>query len=605
MFAVFRSLHMKLMLILLLLITSLMAVVGAFLTTSVSSFYIDTFYEQISAVFSDDSDGYVSTLRARAAEPDGAAGIKEMLEGRAGSLGIDYRTRNYFILDGQSGTYLDGSAEASELPREQTANLLTARNAVAQGDSTLVGDRSDITADYMDAAIPIMGGGNAYIIYILDNKDTVTDLNSQLFLIIMQALVIGLLISVLLSFLLSKTMVGPIEKLTAGAERVAAGDFDSQLPVESTDEIGILTGTFNEMADVLQATLAAVENERNKLDTLFLHMTDGVVAFDHDSLLIHCNPAATNMLHRSVPEGTTYDTLFGQVYPFQETLALQRPNYAEAEMEVGDRTLELFLAPFSDQASGGVLVVLHDVTEQHRNEERRKEFVANVSHELRTPLTNVRSYAETIREAGDDLSRETENDFLDVVISETDRMTHIVQDLLTLSRLDSGRSEMNMARFPFSAAIDSVLRSTELEARRHKHELTHDYTENLPLIMGDRGRIEQVMLNVLSNAVKYTPDGGHIRVTAGSEGETVWMEVADDGIGIPEADRSRIFERFYRVDKARSRESGGTGLGLSIATEIVQRHHGSLTLVDRPGPGTTVRLELPITQPIGGEDSHE
>ena len=137
MFAVFRSLHMKLMLILLLLITSLMAVVGAFLTTSVSSFYIDTFYEQISAVFSDDSDGYVSTLRARAAEPDGAAGIKEMLEGRAGSLGIDYRTRNYFILDGQSGTYLDGSAEASELPREQTANLLTARNAVAQGDSTL------------------------------------------------------------------------------------------------------------------------------------------------------------------------------------------------------------------------------------------------------------------------------------------------------------------------------------------------------------------------------------------------------------------------------------------------------------------------------------
>ena len=251
------------------------------------------------------------------------------------------------------------------------------------------------------------------------------------------------------------------------------------------------------------------------------------------------------------------------------------------------------------------IIVTHDVTERRRVDDMRRDFVANVSHELRTPLTNVRSYAETIREAGDDLSRETENDFLDVVISETDRMTHIVQDLLTLSRLDSGRSEMTMARFPFSAAIDAVLRSIELEARRHKHELTHDYSENLPLIMGDRGRIEQVMLNVLGNAVKYTPDGGHIRVTAGSEGETVWMEVADDGIGIPEADRSRIFERFYRVDKARSRESGGTGLGLSIATEIVQRHHGSLTLVDRPGPGTTVRLELPITQPVGGEGSHE
>ena len=174
-------------------------------------------------------------------------------------------------------------------------------------------------------------------------------LNSQLFLIIMQALIIGLLISVLLSFLLSKTMVGPIEKLTASAEKVAAGDFDSKLPVESTDEIGILTGTFNEMAGVLESTLAAVENERNKLDTLFLHMTDGVVAFDHEGNLIHCNPAATAMLQRSVPADSTYDQLFGSVYPFQEMLALQRPNYAEGEMVVGDRTLELYLAPFSDQ----------------------------------------------------------------------------------------------------------------------------------------------------------------------------------------------------------------------------------------------------------------
>ena len=593
----FRSLHMKLTLILLLLITSLMAVVGAFLTTSISSFYIDSFYQQISDVFSDDSDGYVSTLRARAAEPDGAAGLRELLEVRAGSLGIDYRTRNYFILDGQTGSYIDGSADASELPREQTANLLTARNAVVQGDETLVGDRSDITADYMDAAIPIMGGDSAYIIYILDNKTTVTDLNSQIFLIIMQALIIGLLISVLLSFLLSKTMVGPIEKLTAGAERVAAGDFDSRLPVESTDEIGILTGTFNEMAGVLQVTLAAVENERNKLDTLFLHMTDGVVAFDHDGSLIHCNPAATNMLQRSVPEGTTYDALFGQVYPFQEMLALQRPNYAEAEMEVGGRTLELFLAPFSDQASGGVLVVLHDVTEQHRNEERRKEFVANVSHELRTPLTNVRSYAETLRDAEGELPQETANSFLDIIITETDRMTHIVQDLLTLSRLDAGNAELVLSRFPFGEAIESVTRANALAAKQHGHALTYSPPESLPLIVGDRSRLEQVMMNVIGNAIKYTPDGGHISITAGCTEDQVWMEVCDDGIGIPEKDRERIFDRFYRVDKARSRESGGTGLGLSIAKEIVQRHHGSIALAPHEGPGTTVRLTLPIGGP--------
>ena len=596
----FRSLHMKLTLILLLLITSLMAVVGAFLTTSVSSFYIDTFYEQMDSVFGSDQGDFVSSLRSEAAQPDGASRILEMLELKTGQMGIDYRTRNYFILDGTTGSYISGSAEESELPREQSANLLTARNAIAQGDETAVGDASDITSDFMDVAIPIFNGDNAYIIYILDNKDTVSDLNSQLFLIIMQALIIGLLISVLLSFLLSKTMVGPIEKLTAGAERVASGDFGSELPVESTDEIGILTGTFNEMAGVLQSTLAAMENERNKLDTLFLHMTDGVVAFDHQGKLIHCNPAANTMLQRTVAEDCTYDELFGQIYPFDQMLALQRPNYAEGEMLVGDRTLELYLAPFSDQASGGVLIVLHDVTEQHRNEERRKEFVANVSHELRTPLTNVRSYAETLRDSGGDIPQDMANSFLDIIITETDRMTHIVQDLLTLSRLDAGNAELALSRFPFGEAIESVARANALNAKQRGHELVYDPPEALPLIVGDRSRLEQVMMNIIGNAIKYTPDGGHIRITAGATEDSVWMEVCDDGIGIPEKDRDRIFDRFYRVDKARSRESGGTGLGLSIAKEIVQRHHGSISLAPHEGPGTTVRLVLPIAQEQNG-----
>ena len=587
---------MKLTLILLLLITSLMAVVGAFLTTSVSSFYIDTFYEQMDSVFGSDQGDFVSSLRSEAAQPDGASRILEMLELKTGQMGIDYRTRNYFILDGTTGSYISGSAEESKLPREQSANLLTARNAIAQGDETAVGDASDITSDFMDVAIPIFNGDNAYIIYILDNKDTVSDLNSQLFLIIMQALIIGLLISVLLSFLLSKTMVGPIEKLTAGAERVASGDFGSELPVESTDEIGILTGTFNEMAGVLQSTLAAMENERNKLDTLFLHMTDGVVAFDHQGKLIHCNPAANTMLQRTVAEDCTYDELFGQIYPFDQMLALQRPNYAEGEMLVGDRTLELYLAPFSDQASGGVLIVLHDVTEQHRNEERRKEFVANVSHELRTPLTNVRSYAETLRDSGGDIPQDMANSFLDIIITETDRMTHIVQDLLTLSRLDAGNAELVLSRFPFGEAIESVARANALNAKQRGHELVYDPPEALPLIVGDRSRLEQVMMNIIGNAIKYTPDGGHIRITAGATEDSVWMEVCDDGIGIPEKDRDRIFDRFYRVDKARSRESGGTGLGLSIALEIVQRHHGQLELMPHEGPGTTIRLTLPISQ---------
>ena len=579
----FRSLHMKLTLILLLLITSLMAVVGTFLTTSVSSFFIDSFYQQMDSVFGAGSDFY-PTLCA-GAEEGGAARLQELVEVRAGSLGVDYSTRNYYILDG-GGTLLLGSDERSGL--DATANLLAAENG-------RVGDESDITADFMDVAIPIPEGEPDYIVYILDSKETVSGLNTQLFMIIMQALVIGLLISLLLSFLLSKTMVGPIEKLTAGAEKVAAGDFESRLPVESTDEIGILTGTFNEMASVLQQTLAAVENERTKLDTLFLHMTDGVVAFDHTGRLIHRNPAAATMLGRTLGEDSRYDQLFGSLYPMEQILALRRPDYAEAQQVVGDRMLELYLAPFSsDQEKGGVLIVLHDVTEQHRNEERRKEFVANVSHELRTPLTNVRSYAETLRSAEGDIPQEMENSFLDIIISETDRMTHIVQDLLTLSRLDAGNTEMRFAPFSFRESVENVCRANAMEARRHGHSLTCTLAEDMPEISGDRQRLEQVVTNILGNAIKYTPDGGHIAVTGGGSGRSVWVEVADDGIGIPEKDRDRIFDRFYRVDKARSRESGGTGLGLSIAKEIVERHHGSLRLVPREGRGTTIRLVLPI-----------
>ena len=600
----FRSLHMKLVLIMLLLITSLMTVVGAFMMTSITGFYIDEFYQQVEGVFGDSDPAnaaFVNSLRREAAQADGALKLQEMVEAKAGDLGLNSSTRKYYILDGRTGAFITGSDDQASFESLQaTANLLAARNSIAAG-SAAVGADSDITASYMDVAIPITGGDNAFIIYIYDNRDTVSSLNSQLFLIIVQALLVGLLISVLLSFLLSKTMIIPIERLTERAERVAAGDFGSTTAVESTDEIGILTTTFNDMASVLQDTLEAVENERNKLDTLFLHMTDGVVSFAGDGSILTSNPAASQMLGREV-SFYDYDALFGRQFPLRQVMGLQRPNFLSGELTVGGRILELYLAPVSEGEDGSAMAVMHDVTAQRKNEEMRKEFVANVSHELRTPLTNVRSYAETLRD-GDDIPRDMENSFLDVIISETDRMTRIVQDLLTLSRLDSGRAEIKMVRFSLLEAIESVCRAVELEAQRRGHTLVRKFSPPLPLMMGDRSRLEQVMMNVVGNAIKYTPDGGTITVDAGLRGRRAWIEVSDTGIGIPEQDRERIFDRFYRVDKARSRESGGTGLGLSIAREIVLRHHGSIALTDHEGPGTTVRIVLPIRQ--SGEARHE
>ena len=591
----FRSLHMKLVLIMVLLIISLMTVVGAFLMNSVVRFYLNDFNERMTTMFSAENiDFYEDLTQPYEGETDGVEGLQSVLRPSMGELGVDGRTRNYFILDGTTGAYLAGSDEELGRSLDVSPNVLEAIRTGQPASS------ADITENYMDAAIPITRGNGSYIIYIYDNRQNIQELNSALFVLIIQALIFGLVSSVLLSFLLAKTMITPIERLTAGAKRVAAGDFSRKIEVSAKDEIGVLTTTFNSMARQLQATIREAENERNKLDTLFLHMTDGVVAFNRQGRVIQKNPAAEDMLGRPIGGETTYAQLFGDLADMDAVLALPQPGYLGGQKAVGERSLELLLAPFDQEsAEGGVMVVNHDVTEQHKTEEMRREFVANVSHELRTPLTNIRSYAETLADGAGEIPPDMEKNFLGVILNESDRMTHIVQDLLTLSRFDSGKSELKLAPFSFEQSIRDIYNAVLLEAQRHGHVLTVELEPDLPEIIGDRDRILQVMMNVVSNAIKYTPDGGtgRIRISAGRAGEKVWMEVSDNGIGIPAEDRPRIFERFYRVDKARSRESGGTGLGLSIAKEIVDRHQGSIGPVDRPGPGLTIRIELPIGGP--------
>ena len=454
-----------------------------------------------------------------------------------------------------------------------------------------------IASNIMDLAVPIQGGSEDYIVYVLDNKDTVNALTSRLFSIILQSLVLGLGICVVLAFLLAQILIPPIRALTTGTRQVAAGEFSQSLDVTSRDEIGMLTRNFNHMSQVLQSTISQVENERNKLSTLFLHMTDGVVAFGPTGQVIHHNPAASRMLSRSLSGEDSFDGIFGQEASFEKLLTLKRSEYLECQKRVGDRELELFMAPFSaDKTGGGVMVVIHDVTEQRKSEQTRREFVANVSHELRTPLTNVKSYAETLLDAGDDLPPELKKNFLSVIVSEADRMTRIVKDLLTLTKFDYGKMEMNITRFPFAEAVKNVHQAVALDAKNHRHTLTLTCPADLPAIHGDRERIEQVIMNIVSNAIKYTADGGQIDITAGTRGDQVFVNVTDNGIGIPEKDLPRLFERFYRVDKARSRESGGTGLGLSIAKEILTQHQGDIQIESVYGQGTSVTITLPAAR---------
>ena len=478
-----RSLYTKLVLMILLVIISLMTVVGLFLIREIRNFYLEEFYQQMQTVFS--SSELADGLRTAADGEDPARQMADILLAYSGQLGIDSGERNYYILSGETGVCLAGSSAVTG-PLEATPNILTA----LAGEN---GYAYDSSASYMDVALPVAGEGgeNRFIVYIRDNKASVQALTSQLLRIILEALMVGLVIAVALGLILAKTLVSPIQSLTRAAERMAEGDFAGKPENPATDEIGILTRTFSDMAGQLEKS----------------------------------------------------------------------------------------------------------IDDMRRSEENRKEFVANVSHELRTPITSVRSYAETLVEAGEELDGATREEFLGVILRESDRMTKIVQDLLTLSRFDAGSFGFSFEQFSFAQSVEDVYNAVRMEAQKQGHDFCLALQEGIPEIRGDKARIEQVLLNMVTNAMKYTPSGGRISVTAGYEGERVWCTVRDNGIGIPDKDVEHVFERFYRVDKARSRESGGTGLGLSIAKEIVTRHNGEIRLRSQLGIGTEITVELPVGGP--------
>ena len=587
----FRNLHMKLVLILILLIVSVMAVVGTFLINSVGNFYLEDFQEQVYNVFTTDT---LSTIEEASREENALEQIGMILDTYSSQLGIDVYSRNYYILD-RDGNFLTGSNMVSGSELSRTANIVAAM-------AGKVGNSASSQNDYMDYAIPI-GDEPSYIIYVLDDKEEIRDLSWRFFTIVLQAMTFGLLAAIMLSFLLSKTITTPIENITKRAQNVAAGDFSDRLAIQSSDEIGELTRTFNDMADRLHHTLDEVQGERDKLNTIFQHMTDGVAAFTSDGKLLHMNAATERLLGITFSESMLFSDVFSDM-PQPNPGRDGAEDVVQTEIVRMGRTLNVLFAPFGSKndLDRGIVAVVHDITEQRKLEDARREFVANVSHELRTPLTNIKSYTETLIDAAGELPAETEKRFLTVISNEGDRMTRIVKDLLTLSKLDYGRMDLKFIRFSMLDMLNAVYSAMVLDAEKNGHELKLEIRDKMPEMNGDRERLEQVVVNIISNSIKYTPVGGHIRLQASMRDDRhVMLQVIDDGMGIPEADIPRLFERFYRVDKARSRAKGGSGLGLAIAKEMVEAHHGTIDLQSKLDVGTTVTIVLPTTLPADNE----
>ena len=453
--------------------------------------------------------------------------------------------------------------------------------------------------DYTDHARIVLddNGDVERIIYI---KASTLDVHNNIFGI-MQTIAIGLIIAMFITALcgivFANMITAPIKALTNNSKKLAAGNSITRIPVEAADEIGELTQSFNYMASQLSTTMEVVTSEKNKLEKIFEHMADGVMAFNKQGVLVHVNSACYDMIG-ATSMGPNFEQVFENIgldVNFEELLAGKHYEQVDHTLTIGDRYLKMHFDAYlnAKKETDGLVVVIQDVTKQQKLDQMRKEFVANVSHELRTPLTTVKSYTETLIDGAID-ERETAMHFLSVMEKEADRMTALVQDLLELSRIDNKQIQLEFVAINLKPLLEEVLEAQYIHITKKGHQLKVSYDKSKEYwVEGDVSRIRQILHNILSNAIKYSPEAGILSVAMRNEGDFVIIEISDTGVGIPKEDLERIFERFYRVDKARSRKMGGTGLGLSIAKELMLLHKGDIKIESKLGEGTKASLLFP------------
>ncbi len=330
-------------------------------------------------------------------------------------------------------------------------------------------------------------------------------------------------------------------------------------------------------------------------NSIFLHMTDGIIAFDRDGDIVLINPAAKKLLN-VLPEHNNFNDVFGELNSdinLEKIIYLENWTNTEERFQIGEKFVNAYFAPFKKEndRTVGVIAVIQDITEHVKLDNMRKEFIADVSHELKTPITSIMGYADTLLE--EEYDKETQSKFLSVIASEARRMAKLVTDLLTLSKNDSNKSVVQSEAFNLGELVKKCQDKLAIEIKKKNHEVKCFVTADVPPVYADKDDIERVILNILTNSIKYTKNGGEIKIYVGFVYNDAYIKVFDNGIGIPEEDLNRIFERFYRVDKARSREMGGTGLGLSIAKDLLDRNGGSIDIKSEIGKGTEVVIKIP------------
>ncbi|OWZ83500.1 ATP-binding protein [Natranaerobius trueperi] len=591
----FKTVQWKLVVIFLLLMLLAMELISVYLLQSLDQYYLDDYRERMSS----EADLIRSLLERHLAEEQDEEYISQLIEefGKQAQNEITVLDENGRILATSSGEEnLPGKVIAEqEITRALSGNRGT---DIKLNQSTNVREKS--------LAIPVERGNQILgAIYLVGSLERVDETLGEVRTILFTGTVFAMIVTVVLGIILSRTITRPVQVVTQTAQAMAQGDFNQRIEVKSDDEIGNLGKMFNYLAYRLDHTLKEISSEKAKVEAILTQMSDGVIAVNRNREIIHINPAAEKMLDLDGEKLINHSAepiidKFVTNDEFQNML--EGDNFIRKEKNITTnekRVLQAQLVPFKAERKQheGVIIALNDITEQQDLIQMRQEFVANVSHELRTPLTTVKSYIETLLDGAYKDEKVSQN-FLDVVYKETNRMVSMVKELMVLSQLDRKEPVIEFNSIDVKEVVYRSVNFIEpIKKDRNINLQVNISSENDDIyIQGDSNKLTQVFTNLLENAIKYSVYGGQVDLELSCVEKAVEIKVKDNGIGIPSKDLPRIFERFYRVEKARSRAQGGTGLGLAIAREIIQAHGGDITVSSQEGKGTEVYLFLPKVQ---------
>lgn len=594
----FRSIQLKFIIIYILLLVVAVQVIGSYVARELEERLTSNFKESVDNRVEYLSFNLKDAFTEERTEDETEPTLQEDVQEIVNNIGPEEITSLQVVNNVGRVLGANSYSDQDKIGKKTTGDLITkALSSDVSYKNTMLsaetGNRVYVRIEPLKIGEDIVGA-----IYLEASLENVYNQLQEISRIFLQASILAIIVSALLGILVARTITKPITEMRRQAQTMAKGDFTQKVNVYAQDEIGNLAEAFNDMNDQLKHSYATVEEERHKLSSVLSNMSDGVIATDATGAINLINDAAGKLISRN-PDDVKGEFLLDVLQLGEKDVDLSQMQESGSMVIDFSEADDIFLiranfSTISDDEDDiiGFITVISNVTEQEKVEQERREFVSNVSHELRTPLTTMRSYMEALTD-GAWQDKSIAPKFLQVAQNETERMIRMVNDLLQLSRMDNKQYGLHWEKTDFIAYINHIIDRFEMNAYEgigFSRKLPH----GVYYVWMDKDKMTQVLDNIISNAVKYSPEGGMICVSVEKQRYQLLVSIQDEGIGISYDKVDRVFDRFYRADKARTRKLGGTGLGLAIARELVEAHHGRIWAKSRQGKGTTIYFTLPL-----------